>query len=330
MKLGILGAGKMVQAALPTLQSLGLEKMYLLSRSQSEEKARSLAGKHGLDGVYVDYDALLASDVDAVYIALPNLLHYDYAKAALLAGKHVLVEKPAVTRGEQWDELCALARERGLALMEAMTVHALPAFQSLRRQVKKVGDIRQAIFTYPQRSSRYDDFLRGKVHPVFDPGQAGGALMDLNVYNLHALLGLFGPPQAVRYRAEVVRGIDVNGGLTLDYEKFHAVAVAAKDRGGNQGGTIWGENGVLHFDGPVGCLARFTLTPAGGKEKNYEFPADRLLPEFRCFMKAVETGDHRELDRLAALTAQATALMETARAQAGIHFPGDKDRPFEQ
>lgn len=323
MKLGILGAGKMAQAALPTLQAFGPEKLYLLSRPQSEEKARSLDGKYGLDGVYVDYDRLLSSDVDTVYVALPNLLHYDYAKAALLHGKHVLVEKPAVTRVSDWEELWELAQARGLALMEAMTVHALPAFQSLKRQMKKLGDIRQVIFTYPQRSSRYDDFLQGKVHPVFDPAQAGGALMDLNVYNLHALLALFGPPQAVRYQAEVVRGIDVSGGLTLDYGKFRAVAVAAKDQGGNQGGTIWGENGVLHFDGPVSCLARFTLALAGGKEKVYEFSPDCLFPEFQCFIKAVETGDMKELNRLAALTTQAAALMETARAQAGIIFPGD-------
>jgi len=313
--------------ALPTICGLGLEKLYLLARPQSEEKARALAEEFGIDQIFLDYDALLASDVDALYIALPNLLHFDYAKAALLQGKHVLVEKPAVTRPAQWDELWSLAQGRGLALMEAMTVHALPAFQSLRRQVKKIGDIRQAIFTYPQRSSRYDDFLQGKVHPVFDPAQAGGALMDLNVYNLHALLGLFGPPQAVRYQAEVVRGIDVNGGLTLDYEKFHAEAVAAKDQGGTQGGTIWGANGILHFDGPAGCLTRFSLTLAGGKAREYDFPCDRLLPEFQCFIKAVETGDHKELDRLAALTAQAAAIMETARTQVGIRFPGDGETP---
>ncbi len=327
MRLGVLGAGMMVHMALPTIKTLGPEKIYLLARPQSEEKARALAAEFGLDEVFVDYDALLASDVDAVYIALPNLLHYDYAKAALLAGKHVLVEKPAVTRLAQWDELCGLAQERNLALMEAMTVHALPAFQSLRRQVKKIGDIRQVIFTYPQRSSRYDDFLHGKVHPVFDPNQAGGALMDLNVYNLHALLGLFGPPQAARYQAEVVRGIDVNGGLTLDYEKFHAVAVAAKDQNGTQGGTIWGENGILHFDGPVSCLTRFTLTLSGGKTREYDFPCERLLPEFQCFLKAVETGDRKELTRLSALTAQATRILETARAQAGVRFPGDGETP---
>ena len=317
-----------VRMAEPVLGELGAEKVYLLSRESSREKAEALCRDKGWDGVFCDLDALLAADIDTAYVALPNLLHYEYAQKALLAGKHVLVEKPMVPRRAEAGELGRLAREKGVCLMEAMTVHHLPAFREMKAALGRIGRPRLAVFSYCQRSSRYDGFLRGELHPAFDPQQAGGALMDINVYNLHAILGLFGKPESVRYEASLQRGIDTNGVLTLDYGGFRAVAVGAKDCGGPCGGTVQGEEGYLSFSGPVSGMTEFSFTGNDRQSRTFSSEPDplyqkRMAYEFRVFRQMTETGNRAEMDRLLELSADAGEILEEARRQAGVRFPGD-------
>ena len=72
-------------------------------------------------------------------------------------------------------------------IFEAMNLHYIPAFLSLKEDLKKLGDIKIVSFNYSQYSSRYNAFKEGTILPAFDFHKAGGALMDLNVYNIHAL-----------------------------------------------------------------------------------------------------------------------------------------------
>ena len=81
---------------------------------------------------------------------------------------------------------------------------------------------------FSQYSSRYHDFCAGKVWPSFDPACAGGALMDLGVYNVSYVVGLFGSPNKVHYAANITRGIDTSGVLTMEYRSFKAVSINAK------------------------------------------------------------------------------------------------------
>ena len=155
-------------------------------------------------------EELLESDVDTIYVALPNHLHYGFAKKALLAGKHVILEKPGTSNAAQMRELEKLAAQEKKMLLEAMNIHYLPVFQSLKEHLKDLGTIKIVSLNYSQYSSRYDAFRRGEVLAAFDPKRAGGALMDLNVYNIHAAVGLFGKPESVRYEANVEREIDTS------------------------------------------------------------------------------------------------------------------------
>lgn len=82
---------------------------------------------------------------------------------------------------------------------------------------------------YTQYSSRYDAFLEGKIAPVFDPNKDGGALMDLNIYNIHLLAALFGLPDKVQYYANMQKGVDTSGILHLSYPDKQASLTASKD-----------------------------------------------------------------------------------------------------
>ena len=132
-----------VKALMKTLHLLNFESIYILGTESTKEETASMAKLHGLQKCYYDYDALLNSDVDTIYVALPNHLHYDFAKRALLKNKHVIIEKPITTNLTELQELVQLAEQTSNIIVEAMNIHYLPAYQSLRHQLTDIGDIKR-------------------------------------------------------------------------------------------------------------------------------------------------------------------------------------------
>ncbi len=325
MKLGILGSGKIVQAVLPLLGGMPLESVSILGRKKSEEKVRRLAAAYQVDKCYFDYREMLADDIDAVYIALPNHLHFEYAKKALQHHKHVIVEKPAVPLVEELEELEKLSRESGCMCFEAMSLHYLPAFIQLKEDIKKIGPMESVSLQYCQYSSRYDAFCRGKIAPVFDPMQCGGALMDLNVYNLHAILGIFGEPRKVCYEAQMERGIDIGGTLLLDYPGFLASAAASKSHDGHTPCLFQGKKGTISIYGSVNGMNGYVMSLCDGEEKRVQTdnPPHRLTYEFTEIFRALENNNWGLCTEMMGISKMAVQVLEAARKDAGILFPCD-------
>ena len=142
LRLGILGSGRIVQEFLPWLAaSPSIEAAALCSTERSSAAAADLCAQYGVPLHTTDYDKLLAA-VDAVYIAVPNLLHTPYARAALEAGRHVIVEKPLAPCAAEAASLAALARKKGLFLFEAMTTQYLPNYRQLRVLLPRIGPVK--------------------------------------------------------------------------------------------------------------------------------------------------------------------------------------------
>lgn len=114
IKLGTIGSGTIVHSILDNVEITdGIRLVAVYSRSG--EKGRALAGKYAVDKVYTNLDEFMADEeINTIYIASPNLLHYEQTKKALLAGKNVICEKPFCTKAEQAGELVALAKEKHL------------------------------------------------------------------------------------------------------------------------------------------------------------------------------------------------------------------------
>ena len=232
MKIGIVGTGMIAQIVGPHLAEWGWSVGAVAGTPDTMDQVRELAKRAGApeDSCYATFDELLAnSDVNTVYLAVPNFLHFPFAKQALEAGRHVIVEKPMCSNVREAEELARLARGRDLMILEAISTLYLPNYARIRELLPRIGAIKIASMNFSQYSSRYDRFRAGEVLPAFDPAKSGGALMDLGLYNLHYLIGLFGAPERVSYLANVERGIDTSGVTTLDYGAFKAVSVAAKD-----------------------------------------------------------------------------------------------------
>ena len=326
MKLGIVGSGKIVQEFLPWLASSpAFEVAALCSTQRSADKAAALCAQYGVPLHVTDYSQLLAA-VDVVYIALPNLLHTAYAKAALEAGRHVIVEKPLAPCASEAAALSALAHRKGCFLFEAVTTQYLENYRKLRQLLPRVGQVKLVQCNFSQYSSRYDAFCAGQTAPVFDPQQAGGALMDLAVYNVSYIVGLFGEPQQVHYAANVEKGIDTSGILTMDYRSFKAVSIAANDCAAPPRYVIQGTRGYLlqkstaNFCGPV------TLHLNDGREEHFSLNGKRprCAAEFEIIAHAIAAGDQELCSGMLETSLAVSRVLTAARQSAGIKFPCDK------
>ena len=219
LRFGIAGAGAIARRFCRDVNghARGAEVVAIAARDQgrADEFARDL----GLPHAYGSYEALAASpEVEAVYVAVIHPEHAGLVRQMLLAGKHVLVEKPAVTRVADWDALVALAHARGLLLLEAMKVMCFPAMRALVQRLPLLPPPRELRAAFGSTQPR--------VGKLFDPALDGGAAWDVGVYPLwlHAALchrlGLGCPaPEVTLTRAP--GEVDLTASFTFD-EPFRA------------------------------------------------------------------------------------------------------------
>ncbi len=218
--------------------------------SRNAAKATATAELLGGPRAWSDLDAMLASpEVDAVYIASPNAIHHAQCRAAIEAGKHVLVEKPAVVTAGEFEALLGLARTKGVLLFEGMRSAYDPGMAVVRQLLPRVGTVRRVSFEYCQRSARYDQVQAGQSVNIFDPALAGGALNDLGVYCVSALVDLFGEPdRIVGASATIASGVDGVGSALATYPGFVADIAYSKITASARPSQIEGELGTLTID----------------------------------------------------------------------------------
>ncbi|MGV2993798.1 Gfo/Idh/MocA family protein [Streptococcus porcinus] len=295
MKLTVIGTGKIVEEALPVLlETKGIELKAIVSTKRSLDKAKMFSDLYEIPHFFDDLEEALAdSNSDTVYIATPNHLHYEMAKAAILAGKHVICEKPFTLKLSQAQELAELAKQKQLMLLEAITNQYLENFSFIKEHLSELGDIKIVDCNYSQYSSRYDAFKDGVIAPAFDPEKGGGALRDLNIYNIHLVVGLFGEPEQVTYLPNMERGVDTSGILLLDYANFKAVCIGAKDCSAEIKSTIQGNKGSLAILGATNTLPEIQVTKNGESPQQFNTNQGnhRMVAEFQVFQEIINFKD---------------------------------------
>ncbi len=327
MKIGIVGTGMIAQMVGPNMASWGIEVTAVAGTPNTMDQINELADKLGAAGRYTDYHDLIADpEVDTVYVAVPNFLHYAVSEAALVAGKDVVCEKPLASNEVEAAKLAAIAKEHKRFLWEAVVTTRQPNFKLVRDELlAKIGTIKAVSVNYSQYSSRYDAFRAGEVLPAFDPAKAGGAIMDIGLYTLTYTIGLFGEPKRATYFANIERGIDTSGLVVMEYDGFTATNVCAKDSNGALGATIQGTDGwIKTFSGANACGA-VTLHLNDGTEE----VIDRSLPimwegEFREFIAQQNAGDLEECYRQLDESLLVSRIQNTVRREAGVIFPADE------
>jgi xylose dehydrogenase (NAD/NADP) len=183
--------------------------------SRVAARAEAYAREYGIERAYGSYEALLEdTDVEAIYISLPNGLHIDWTMRALEAGKHVLCEKPLSRRSEDVVLAFDYAESAGLVLSEGFMWRHHPQAKKLAQLLDEgtIGRLRlvRASFSFQLATRHGPDDTR------FDPQLDGGALMDVGCYCIGAIRYVAGEPQ--RVEAEQVlgeSGVDVVFAATL-------------------------------------------------------------------------------------------------------------------
>lgn len=226
----------------------GMELLGVYSRSYSKGKA--LAEKFGAPRVFVDlHDLARNADVEAVYVASPNSLHYEQCKLLLKSGKHVLCEKPITVEPEELAELQALAAEQGKVYMEAIMYMYNPVRPKLKASMQALGNITSAHFDFSQLSSKYPAYKNGENPNIFNPEFATGSLMDLGIYCIYPALDLFGMPKSIWSTATFLEsGADGNGTAVFKYDNMLLTLTWSKLAQGFCGSEITGDGGSVTID----------------------------------------------------------------------------------
>lgn len=297
----------------------GISVTRVLSRDEARgRRFVSSAGLADVASVVSDLGELLADpDVDAVYVASPNSLHEGQALAAVRAGKHVLVEKPAVTTAEAWERLRGEARDRGVVLLEAMRTEYDPGLDVVRGVIPSLGTIRRVRLSYEKRSSRYDQVLAGERVNIFDPALAGGALLDLGVYCVHAMVSLFGEPVHVQAaHVTIASGVDGAGAALFTYPGFVAEICYSKITTSTLPSEIQGELATLLIDG-IASPTSLTVQRLDGTSTTRTLPPLRhtLDDEVQRFVELVGGNDDATYDQ--DLTAATLRVMDAIRRVTG-------------
>ena len=292
MNLGIVGAGMIVKDFLSFTHELPEIKLEAIV-ARNIENLKNLQNTYNIKQIYTDLDECLSSpSIDTIYVAVPNNLHYSVAKKALEAGKNVICEKPFTLNYHETVELFELAESKNLILIEAITNQYLPNYIEIKENLSQIGNIRLVECNFSQLSSRYEAFKKGIIAPVFDKNQGGGVLGDLNIYNIHFVVGLFGAPKNSEYYPNIVREVDTSGILILEYDEFKVVCIAAKDTYNNSYANIQGDKGLIKVIGTLNEVPNYIIKNNEVEMKvNKNIHKHRMYSEFKKFIDVINNND---------------------------------------
>lgn len=197
---GIIGcAGIAINAVIPAIQQSQTGEVVAVA-SRGEDKAKQTAEKLGIARAYSSYEALLSdSDIDAVYIPLPNHLHMEWTILAARAGKHVLCEKPFALDAQQAIEMVQACEAAGVKLAEAFMYRHHSRYDRIKEIIKsgEIGELRviNGSFTFNSAEGSMDNVR-------FKEAMGGGSLYDVGCYPLSAARYLLEQePEAVTVHA---------------------------------------------------------------------------------------------------------------------------------
>jgi predicted dehydrogenase len=183
---GILGTGRIANTFASDIKHVKNAKLYGVG-ARHLASAETFAAKYSIEAAYGSYAALLADPkVDAIYIATPHTLHKEQAIAAMLAGKHVLCEKPATVTLNELEQVIEVAKKEQRYFMEGMWSYFLPVLGKAQSWIKagRIGKLIhvKADFGYPLP---YCPDLR-----EYDNRLGGGCLLEMGIYPI-AMAWLF-------------------------------------------------------------------------------------------------------------------------------------------
>lgn len=219
----VLGTGVIANEMAQALQKMG-KTMYAVA-NRTHEKAVAFAEKYGIAKVYDSIDEVFVDDeVDIIYITTPHNTHYEFMKAALDHGKHILVEKSITLNSRELDEIISLADEKQLIVAEAMTIWHMPLYKKLWEIIKngELGKVQMITINF----GSFKEY--NMENRFFNMNLAGGAMLDIGVYALSMVRSFMDkkPEEVVSQRKVSPTGSDEQATILLKNDSDQMAAVA--------------------------------------------------------------------------------------------------------
>lgn len=332
IKLGIIGTNWITQQFIDATE-LNTDFKLTSVYSRTMEKAKSFAEHNHAAETFDDLDRFFNNgSFDVVYIASPNSLHFKYAKLAIAADKHIIVEKPAFTNQKQMAEIEALLKQKpNVLFFEAARQIHTANFKAIEKQVAKMPVIQGAEFTYEKYSSRYDKVLDGEVPNIFSLKFAGGALQDLGVYTVYDAVTLFGMPDEVSYFPQIIKTeVDGKGTAILQYPEYNVVLNFGKTSNSYMQSEIYGLKDTIEIDdaGEIGDVVYVNgegeRTTIGNVDE-----VNPMYPEVKDFERVINNPDdpqnRLDYDRWFQLSMNVNKVLFNLRQDANLVFPDDEE-----
>ncbi len=322
IRLATIGRGPIVDCFINGLKhtdKFSLEAVY----SRNEQSGRIFAEKYGAKKVYTDLNDLANDkDIDAVYIASPNVCHAPQSEILLRGGKHILCEKPIAVSSEEYIKTKELADSLNLIYMEAIIPRYVENRESIIKAVKEIGNIAMAKIDYCQLTSRYEKLLRGEHINIFDMSLAAGTLMDIGVYCVYAACDLLGVPNDIKASASILQnGADGSGTAIFDYGTFTAAVTYSKVGQSMAPCEIIGDKGSVIIE-KIGLYQGAYLLKDGQKTPLYEeTKKDKLMSmEATYFADFIEGKQLNVYEEASELCINVHKCMDKIKAEAKIKY----------
>lgn len=324
---GTVGTGWITSSFIEAAQlsnQLNLTAVY----SRSEEKAQLVADTYNAADVFTDLEEMAKDkNIDVVYIASPNSVHFEQALLFLKNKKHVICEKPIFSNIRELEEAHKIAEANGVFLFEAIRNIHTPNFSILKEKLHMAGKIRSAILPYIKYSSRYDLFLKGEEPNIFSSVYSGGALVDLGVYPLYLAVGLFGEPNKFSYHpVKLHSGVDGSGTLVLDYGEFICTILCSKVSHSTLLCEIHGEVGtfVMEDAAPISQIEFIDSHALANQIVSVPLEEKDMVYECITIASIIETNNKEKYKELKSLSEIVLRITGEARKQNDIIYASEK------
>lgn len=300
---GILGCAGIARVrTIPGLLQADNASLYAVA-SRGDAKAEEFKTLFGAEKAYGSYEALLADEaVEAVYIPLPNSMHFEWVEKAAKAGKHILCEKPLALNAGEAEKMYEICEAEGVLLMEAFAYRHAPLIQ----KVKELMDA-GAVGKVKYLESHLTDLLTDMSNIRMNQNLGGGAFYDMACYNVSAISYLAGrEPVKVKAFAEMdpEYGVDVSNTFLLQYEDgVQAAGYSSLNSYARGYYAVVGEKGRIEVPCNFNCrnICKFTVTSEGVvnnvevlEEKKTEYTVmcpDNYMLEIEQFGRCILEGE---------------------------------------
>jgi predicted dehydrogenase len=261
---GILGAARIANKFADGLKVLSNAKCYAVA-ARSLERAEAFKEKHGFEKAYGSYKEMLADpNVDVVYVATTNNLHFEHAMMCLEAGKAVLCEKPFASNLAQVEKMIAKAREKKVFLMEALWSRFLPSMLQFKAEMEN-GTIGKPLLLQCNFGFISPFNPQGRV---YDPALGGGSIPDIGIYPIFVALYLFGYPTDIKVTSvPAPTGTDWTTSILFKHQgKEISMLTSSFEAVLDNEARLYGDGGYLKLHGMFHIPTKLSVNRNEGRE----------------------------------------------------------------